>query len=319
MILDQQLAWGILGFNGFQGFGFVVTPGSVPDPHGVYDLRSSSAITWDGGFEILGTTGVSSPAYDPTEATPQEPDTPVRTVLVYGIPVIDWGSRQVYAGILAFVPGDLISHAPLVPVVTPNQIDFIDGFDSLEVTHLPEKWDADSGYPSSLVPGRTEGFAARFLNSTGVLKHTMRSVQNSWTLNFSFRVSNFVGTTVIAQFLDNARSQIELQLLPTGQLAISRNGVLLDVTVQPIRAGLWEHVEFGFVISGTIGQIRLRVLEVERLPNTSSSPLNTRGSVSSSTAGILKLGPQTPGSGVSYDFDDTVLFNGLYFPGQLLV
>jgi hypothetical protein len=200
-------------------------------------------------------------------------------------------------------------------------IELAESFDHLALLVGPQKWDPSSASPTSLVAGRVTGQAARFTNNTQVMQYTMSTAGNIWSAAFAFRVSAFGQQTVIAQFLNGTNSQLELLLLANGSLAIACNGVQLAAMNVSIPTNLWQFIEWSVVVNTTLGAIYLRVMEQVVIIHvgTSGSPFNTRGYPSTDLVTTFKFGPQTPGSGVNYDFDDFILSAYTYFPGQIQV
>lgn len=197
--------------------------------------------------------------------------------------------------------------------IAPVDYEIVDGFDHLSEAQVTRKWDSDSGVPTSMVTGRIDGKAARFLNAPAPLKYTSPTPRASWTACFAVRPSSFPATVIIAQFMDDASNQVELRVNTLGQIQFTRNGTTLFTSSMRLYANLWQYIEWAVTIDSVAGAVKVRISEQTAIDQTGINSQNT----GNATANVFKLAPAS--SAAAWLFDDFTLIQGFDTPGEMRV
>lgn len=193
--------------------------------------------------------------------------------------------------------------------------ELVDGADHLSVSQVNQKWDGDSGLPTSITTGRVSGSSAyRFNNASAQLKHTLSATRPDITLCFAYKPGSFAGSRVLARFSEGGTDQITIQTNVLGQLQAYRGVTLLGTSSLMLVGNNWTFIEIGILIDPTVGTIDIHAAQNIAL---SLSGINTR--VTSNTwIDQVKLGVVQADS-TNYDFDDILIVKGVHFSGEMRV
>lgn len=179
---------------------------------------------------------------------------------------------------------------------------FADSFDHYtSQAHMLTKWNSTNLTPSAVGRFGTNGLRAPWDNFTAT-----KNFANKTTViaGCGYRVSSFGTVGSIMSFLDmNTGFQMELRLLTTGQVRVTRNGTTLATSSIFLIAGAYNSIEFKVTISSTVGAYEVRLNGTNIL---SASGVNTQGQ-SNAFVNQVRLGGNTNGATFSADWDDFYL------------
>lgn len=187
-------------------------------------------------------------------------------------------------------------------------LEFMDGFDHYNTTASAlRKWDASSSV-GGFFAGRFTGQSIGFTNQVGFVK-TLTSIATR-TMGFAYKCVALPSPYyIISIFQDAGSTQVDLRLLPSGQLEVTRNGTVLGTSsvASPMVANTWYYVEWQATINATTGSFTVRVTSggvlATWLTGTSQNTQNTSNATSNQVS-VLSGG----GGAASY-FDDFYCLN----------
>ena len=121
-------------------------------------------------------------------------------------------------------------------------------------------------------------------------------------------VANSGTTVTIAEVTDTSTVQLALRLTAIGTLAIYRGTTFLaDVPDFIISANVWYHIEMRALIDPSVGEVEIRINEVDHAISGSGS-LNTRSSANSSVNVITLALIENGGAAIAdVSFDDVIV------------
>lgn len=192
--------------------------------------------------------------------------------------------------------------------------EFMDGCDHLSASQVNQKWDGDSGLPTSIATGRVGGSCYRFNNASAQLKYTLSATRTTLTLCFAYKPGSFAGTRVIARFCEGGSDQIIVQTNVLGQVQVVKGITTLATSTYQLVANNWSYFEIAVTMSSTVGTAVIRVAQNEIVNLTGINSVST----SNEWMDQVKLGVVAADS-QNYDFDDISMIKGLEFVGEMRI
>lgn len=173
---------------------------------------------------------------------------------------------------------------------------FIDSFDHYVTADVTTKWSTTNTGATIVSGGRNGNCLQAGFNSV-----TAKSIPTTVTgiVGFALKLANTPSTTsTIVEFVDSTSIQVDIRMLNTGQLIVTRNGTTLGTTVASVPIGVFFHLAFKATINNTTGAYEVRVNDINVL---SATGVNTRTSANNSFTSLRIGHSQNVGMNASYD------------------
>lgn len=178
---------------------------------------------------------------------------------------------------------------------------FSDGFDS-NLPYYSSKYDNYDGTIGTLFsPGRT-GNGARW--NSGFATKNLISNESTIVAGFALRFFASADTGVCLKFIDNATTQIYLNINSSSQIEVKHgNGTILGTSTSLISDTTWTYIEFKAVINNSTGSFDLRINGVSEVSDTNIDTQN------SSNSYVDKVALGKDAGSFSFEFDDYYINN----------
>lgn len=189
-----------------------------------------------------------------------------------------------------------------------------ENFDWCATADLGKKYTVvNSGSVSVASAAARHGSGGLRLNpsGSGAIQRALDN-QATWILGFSYRFSVLPSSGrihTLCALMDSSTIQIDVRLLPSGQLQVTRNGTVLGTTTATLLANAQYQIELKATVNNSTGIVVLRQSETELLNLSGQDTQATANSFAS----IIQLGGGNGGAGTpssNDDFDDWYILDG---------
>jgi len=181
---------------------------------------------------------------------------------------------------------------------------FADGFDHYATADIDMKWTSHSGGTIG-VTGRN-GNGIRFGSFGENCSKTLGN-QATWVVGVAFLAEDVSAMTdrPIICLLDTGNIQCDVRILPNGTITVTRNGTVLETSVNALASGTWYFVEFKCTVDNAGSyEVRVNGTSVNWIPPDSGDTQAT-GNAYANQVQIMN-----PGTAKCGDFDDLYVLDG---------